>query len=230
MNSVAWDAMYPGPDVIEDAVLWGYTGGVKAVPGTYTARLAVGGDTLRAPFTLRLDPRLDNVDEEALSEQFELALQVRDTLDQVLDAIRTVQTAREEVTWMTTLAERAGADTALSTQSDSLLAALSRAEQGLMQTRNESNQDPIRFAPRLDNQYVELYNNVTGLDGYIAGGPEGKPTAGAYERFEELNGQWADLRSRLSEVLGTRLLAFKEQAYGALEPSSTVPAPSPGSQ
>ena len=231
MNSVAWDAMYPGPDVIEDAVLWGYTGGVKAVPGTYTARLAVGGDTLAEAFTLRLDPRLENVDEEELSEQFELALQVRDTLGQVLDAIRTIQTAREEVTWMSTLAERAGADSSLSAQSDSLLAALGRTEQELMQTQNESNQDPIRFAPRLDNQYVELYNNVTGIDGYIAGGPEGKPTAGAYERFEELNAQWAELRSQLGEVLGTRLMAFKEQAYRALDPaSSSAPASSSGSQ
>ena len=230
MNSVAWDAMYAGPDVIEDAVLWGYTGGVKAVPGTYTARLAVGGDTLTESFELRLDPRLEGVDEEALSEQFNLALQVRDTLNQVLDAIRAIQTAKEEIGWMTTLAEREGADEVLSTESDSLLAALGRTEQKLMQTQNESNQDPIRFAPRLDNQYVELYNNVTGIDGYIAGGPEGKPTAGAYERFEELNQQWAELQNQLSQVMDTRLAAFKEQAYSALGSSSTTTSPSSDSQ
>ena len=230
MNSVAWDAMYPGPDVIEDAVLWGYTGGVKAVPGTYTARLAVGGDTLRASFALRLDPRLENVNEEELSEQFNLALQVRDTLNQVLDAIRAIQQSKEEVEWIATLAEREGADEALSTESDSLIAVLSRAEQGLMQTKNESNQDPIRFAPRLDNQYVELYNNVTGIDGYIAGGPEGKPTAGAYERFEELNQQWSTLRGQLREVMEARVAAFKEEAYNALQASSSAPAASSGSQ
>jgi len=28
--------------------------------------------------------------------------------------------------------------------------------------------DPIRFPPQLDNQLVELYNYVTGVDGYIS--------------------------------------------------------------
>ena len=29
MSRVVWGMTYPGPDIIEEAVTWGYTGGIK---------------------------------------------------------------------------------------------------------------------------------------------------------------------------------------------------------
>ena len=46
----------PGGIIRHDAVVWGYTGGVKAPPGTYTARLAAGGETAERSFRLLPDP------------------------------------------------------------------------------------------------------------------------------------------------------------------------------
>jgi hypothetical protein len=74
--------------------------------------------------------------------------------------------------------------------------------------KSESGQDPIRFPGMLDNQYAELYGNVTGTDGYIAGGPEGAPTAGAMRRMEDLNADWAELRQRLQVIFDTEVAEF----------------------
>jgi hypothetical protein len=93
---------------------------------------------------------------------------------------------------------------------EELGAALTGVEELLMQVRSESGQDPIRFPGQLDNQLVELYGFVTGPDGYIAGGPEGRPTAAAYERFDELNQEWSTLRERLRVLIEDDVTRFNE--------------------
>jgi hypothetical protein len=42
---------------------------------------------------------------------------------------------------------------------------------------------------------------VTGVDGYRAGGPEGKPTAGAYQRFDDLKTEWSAAKTKLRGAL-----------------------------
>ncbi|MXX71989.1 MAG: hypothetical protein F4Y73_09020 [Gemmatimonadetes bacterium] len=79
-----------------------------------------------------------------------------------------------------------------------------------MQTRNRSGQDPIRFAPRLDNQWLELYGRVTGTDGYISGGAEGAPDPGTLERLETLLEEWEGVRLRYTDLLENELRRFNE--------------------
>ncbi|GIT52813.1 MAG: hypothetical protein Ct9H300mP15_30260 [Gemmatimonadota bacterium] len=42
LNRLAWQMFYPGPEMPEGAVVWGYTGGVVAPPGTYRVRMTIG--------------------------------------------------------------------------------------------------------------------------------------------------------------------------------------------
>jgi hypothetical protein len=74
----------------------------------------------------------------------------------------------------------------------------------------------LRFGGRLDNQLAEAYGNVTGTNGYIHGGPEGRPTAGAVQRASELAQQWVPMAARLETVLTRDVAAFnaKVQALG----------------
>ena len=108
---------------------------------------------------------------------------------------------------MASLEERltdAGYDPATAlAKADSIAEKLTGVETELTQVESESGQDPIRFPGRIDNHLAELYGNVTGQDGYIAGGPEGRPTEGAYERFDDLNIEWSELRERLELILDT---------------------------
>ncbi len=67
----------------------------------------------------------------------------------------------------------------------------------------------------LDNQYAYLY-------GYVAG-PDAQPTAGAYERFEDLNAQWAEISGRLEPILETDVAAFNRSLAELDVPSVIVP-------
>ena len=211
MHRFSWDLTYTGPEIADGAVIWGYTGGVKAPPGTYTARLVSPGPTQSASFEVLKDPRLTEVTQADFEEQFRLAVQVRDTLNQIQAALKRINSVTEQVNWITERAEEAGVEGGeLGRLADALTGKLEGVQKKLMQTLNQSNQDPIRFAPRLDNQFIELYNYVTGVDGYIAGGAEGRPTAGAYERLEDVNSEWVTVRTELLMVFENELRAFNE--------------------
>ena len=202
-----WNLLYDGPDLADDAVLWGYTGGVKAPPGTYTARLTLNGTSYEQSFRLLPDPRLD-VSQADYEEQFRVAMAVRDTIQAVHDAIRTVREVTAQIESATEGATAAGMGDRVQPLADSIARGLEGVEVQLNQTRAESGQDPIRFAGMLDNQLAELYGAVTGSDGYISGGPEGRPTEGSMERLQTLNVEWAARRSELLVILQNDVARF----------------------
>ncbi len=181
----------------------------------YQARLTVGDAVRTQGFEVRKDPRLDDVTMQDFEAQFVLASQVRDRIDEILDALRTITSVREQVDYVAERAKEARADSSFFALTDALKETLKAVENKLHQTRNQSNQDPIRFAPRLDNQYLELYGNVTGTDGYIAGGPEGRPTAGAQARLGDLDAAWNTVKAELDALMQTDVPALNA-AYARL--------------
>jgi len=223
MNRVTWDAMYPGLNTTEGAVLWGYGGGVKAPPGTYQVRLSVDGDTRAQSFEVLKDPRLEQVTQQDFLEQFRLAIAIRDTLNQVYDAIRQTQAVREQVAAAQERVEDAGLADEFEGMADSIATDLTTVEETLTQTKNQSGQDPIRFPPMLDNQIVALYEYVTGVDGYRYGGAEGRPTQGAMDLFADLNLSWVAVRDRLDLILSTDVNEFNAMLEQSGVPAITVP-------
>lgn len=210
MNQVVWDLTYPGPDLADSAVVWGYAGGVKAPPGTYQIQLVVGDETHLRDFQVLADPRIPEVTQADYDEQFRVAIEVRDSLQAVHDGIKKIRSAKRQIGEALERAGQMGHGDEVGMAADSLEAALEGVEEELIQVKSKSGQDPIRFPGELDNQYAELYGNVTGTDGYISGGPEGAPTEGAMRRLEDLNAQWQGLRVRLQAIFDTEVAAFNQ--------------------
>jgi hypothetical protein len=231
MHRVVWDVTYPGPTPVKGVVLWGYSEGVKAPPGTYRVRLTANGATQTREFRVRPDPRLTGVTEADYVAQFRAASAVRDTMNAIAQAIETVRAARDQSARVAELAARTDRAAEIRAAADSLARRLGAVETELTQTRSQSGQDPIRFAGRLDNQYAELYGNLTGVHGYISGGPEGRPTAGALERLRDLDRLWTPVATRLREILERDVPAFNALVTGAgvtpilLPPRPTSPRP-----
>lgn len=70
-SRVAWDLLYPGPELPGDVVIWGYTGGVKAPRRTYRVRLTVeGGAPQERLVRLPPNPRIPEVTQADYQEQF----------------------------------------------------------------------------------------------------------------------------------------------------------------
>ena len=105
-------------------------------------------------------------------------------------------------------AAKAGVSSELAPLATSLEASLDSLERLMTEPRIKVAYDVLRFGGRLDNQLAETYGNVAGANGYIHGGPEGRPTTGATQRAGELVGQWAPLVKRLESVLSRDVAAF----------------------
>ena len=206
MHRVNWDLTYEGPTFVEGTVIWGYSGGVKAPPGIYEVRLTYNGETQTQQLELKGDPRLPEIPAEDYEEQLRVGLEIRDAINEVHQVIGEIQDIKKQVTWISEQTD----DGELTELAKYIREKLGGYEDMMMQTKNQSGQDPIRFAPRLDNQLVELYNYVTGVDGYISGGPEGRPKEAAYQRKEDVEGEWRDLKGEVQEAIIETIDSFNE--------------------
>ena len=173
-------------------------------------RLSAGDVDETRSFEVLKDPRLDNVTQADFEEQFRVAMAVRDSLTQVADVLEELQGIMAQIDEVVEKADFAGQGDEVTPLADTVDTELTAVQEDLMQTRNQSGQDPIRFPPKLDNQWVELYNFLTGVDGYISGGPEGRPTEGAMERYDDLSAEWRRVRGRYQGVLDDHVRRFNE--------------------
>jgi hypothetical protein len=205
MNRFVWDLQYPGPDVIESAQFsLAYTGGLFAPPGTYTIRVQVGDRQSEVSAVVGLDPRVTTVTERDMADQFTLARQVRDRLTEVHSAIKEIRSIREQIEGILSMLREDEDHKQLVGELDTnwqeLEQELKEAEKALIQTRTESGQDPINFPSMLDDQLAYLYSHVT--TSY------GRPTQGAYGRFQDLVDVTQPVLDRLSGPVQEQVVAF----------------------
>src|SRR5437879_4151487 len=219
LNLFTWNARYP-----DAAAFWGMVGvqtdGPMALPGTYRARLRVGGRVYTASFALRVDPRA-KVTPADLRDQFTFLKRLRDTVNAATTAIATIRNVRQRLE-----DELAGAsDTArLSPSARALGQRLSAIEEELYQVRNRSFQDPLNFPPK-------LVERISGLIG-VAGGVDGRPTAQSLAVFQmfaaDLQKQLVALREVLSRDLPSLNRALRSASVAAIVPrAAEVRPPAP---
>jgi photosystem II stability/assembly factor-like uncharacterized protein len=102
MNAFQWDLRYvpaydaPGFRISPTDDFSDSGDGPTIVPGTYTVVLQYGGQTLRAPLTVSLDPRLHPTAAD-LAARLDLELQIRNAIDRLDRAIATAVTEHEDV-------------------------------------------------------------------------------------------------------------------------------------
>ena len=171
----------------------------------YQVRLTAGASSMDQTFEVQIDPRMPVQDELEYLNQFALAVQIRDTLSNIHASIRTIRSARDQINGFITKAKRDAPDAGFVERANTFIDQLTEIEQQLNQTNNKSGQDPIRFQPKLDNQFVELYGYVNSPDGYIAGGNESGAGEAALNRLADLIVDWSVLRGRLHMLLEQQL-------------------------
>jgi len=220
LNRFVWDLQHESPRVPDDVQVWGYDGGPKATPGSYRVRLTAPGETdpasvtLEAGLEVRLDPRLDDVTDEQLAEQLALAIRLRDTMQQVADSIVAVRSAREQIEAAAQRAAAAGIEGDIATTAKRLVEELTAIEAQLYQPAATGTQDLFNYEPQLTSEYAQVYNAVTGPDGYISGGPDRQPTRGAIERTADLDLRWASVAESLHGLLTDEIAAFNALLAG----------------
>ncbi len=216
LNQFSWNLRHPDAVSFENLIMWAAgTNGPVAPPGTYGVRLTVN-DGPAQPYTFRVrkDPRSTSTDADILA-QFNLLIAIRDKTTEANNAVRTVRNMRAQVDDRT---NRLSADkkpefTGLAT---GMMSSLSKSEQEAYQVRNESNQDPLNFP-------IKLNNEIAGVASYVSQG-EYRPTKQAYEVFamlsKELDVHLKAIQSTLASDLPKLNAILRAAGLPELKPST----------
>ena len=206
LNQFAWDLRHQKVKVTKGAQVWGFTGGQLAVPGTYKVKVSRGEWQDTREFKVLKDPRIDTTQEE-FEAQFNLASGIKNSLAEIYDTVREIRSVREQVNRISRDAEKTGVQLQAEGLKKEIVEKLDAVEEQLIQTKNESGQDPLNFPPKLDNQFAYLY-------GYVAGGNDA-PTEGAVKRLEDLENEWKKIGEEYRMILETQVKEFSRAVEDA---------------
>ena len=158
-----------------------------------------------------MDPRLKGVSKRDLKEQYQLASQIRDKTSSANEAVIQIRHIREQIYNRLKKTK----DFQIGKLSTDLIANLTKIEEALYQTKNESGQDPLNFPIRLNNRLASLRRSVENGDA--------KPTNGAYKVFHELSMELKEHLNTLDDLLTQNLNSLNERlTRKELEPVSAT--------
>lgn len=217
LNRASWDLRYPGARRFPGMILWNDgLDGPRAAPGSYRVRLAVGEESVEAPFEVLPDPRVTATPED-FRLQHELLISVRDQLDEAHREIRRIREARGQLEALEKrLAGRDGTE-AVRTASEALRERLTAIEETLYQTKSKSPQDPLNFPIRLNDKLAGLMQ--------LASFGDFRPTAQMVAVEQELAAAIDAELAALRALWETDLAEVNRLAREAEVPAVIVPDP-----
>lgn len=208
-NRFVWDMQYPGAEPLDGALLWGGgTEGPRAMPGMYIAEFALGSDTQRVQFEIRMDPRL-TTPRDALQAQFDLHQQINATLSRVHKTIASIRSVRSSIS---TFQQRiSDLDTATTrdvrANMKSISDSLTTIENVLVQTKAVAFQDLLNYPVKLNNKIASLAS--------VAASADRRPTQQVYDLFATLKRQ-ADVQCDNVDAIIAKNLADVNERIAAL--------------
>jgi photosystem II stability/assembly factor-like uncharacterized protein len=174
-NEFNWNLRIPDAKDFEGMIMWsGPLRGPKVVPGDYSVKLIVDGQSQEQNFKVLPDLRYPSTQED-LQSQYDFLLKVRDKLTETHETIILIRKYRDE---LNAILEK---DPRQKRTIDPIVKSISDIEKELYQTQNRSGQDPLNYPIRLNNKLAHL-NVITGTG-------EWRPTDGAEEVRIEITRQ-----------------------------------------
>ena len=217
LNRFVWDLRYADAVRFPGMILWaGETRGPKVVPGPYQVKLTVDGQTLTENFVVKPDPRVQTTAADYV-KQLELALKIRNKLNETHNAIIQIRDARKQVDDLMKRVKDQPNAKVINDAGNQLNKNLIAIEESLYQTKNQSSQDPLNFPIRLNNKLAAL--------GGIVSGSEAPPTDQSYAVYDELTAQIDVQLQKLAQVMKTEVPAFNQLVRNENIPAVMVKPP-----
>ncbi|MGB9429718.1 MAG: glycosyl hydrolase [Gammaproteobacteria bacterium] len=160
MNRFQWDMRYANAMEVKGFYVPAAAGGEndtlegpEVVPGRYYAVLNYSGTTLRQPFEVKLDPRLDTTAQQ-LQDRLVLLLQIHDTLNNLDTQLNQAIDVRGQL-------QKAVSSKKLSAEhAQSALNALDRDIGDLVQLKMQSDEGSLVYEPKLHSHLAYLAADV----------------------------------------------------------------------
>jgi photosystem II stability/assembly factor-like uncharacterized protein len=214
MNQFVWNMRYPDAEDFPGMIMWaGSTVGPKAVPGIYQARLIVNKDSMTINFEILKDPR-SSCSPADLQAQFDFLIEIRDKLTETHEAIKQIRDVRNQIETVTSkLKDEKGADE-IKKSGKELVEKITKIEEALYQTKNQSRQDPLNFPIRLNNKLAAVAG--------VASAGDFPPTDQAIAVKGELTAQIDAELSKLRKVVDEDLPAFNALVHKQAIPAVVI--------
>jgi len=200
MNRFHWNLRYgnataaEGSDMQVDALA-----GPIALPGTYTAELAVNGQTYTETIVVEVDPRV-TASADDLQAQFDLHLKIRDKQSETHAAINRLRKAKSQADDWSKRLDNAD----VKTSAKSLTGKLATIEEELIQPKAS---DPRQFPNGLAEKLATLPGMISNADF--------RPAQQYYEVLEKLSGEIDEQIAALKSVMDKDVKAFNSVVKNA---------------
>jgi hypothetical protein len=203
MNRFVWDLRYNDPVQIPGAFYAGIAPrGPIALPGTYTVKLTVDGQSQSVPLQLLRDPRVKGSD-EGLRQKFALSVEVWHDMDALHSAVNDIRAVEAKVATLHKKQNGQAAAKKLLAEGDALVAAAERIERRLMQVDIKGSEGNLNFPDMLNEQIYAFEGDLEDAD-----------TAPTKQEVETYAGFHAQLEKELDAwgtIKHTSLPSFQEQ-------------------
>ncbi len=214
MHRWIWDLHYPAPDSPRHeypiSAIPGdtprYPLGATALPGSYTARLTVNGKSYAAPFTIKMDPRVQ-VSAAALGKKFLLETRLAALLSQTSKAVIEAGAMREAVEKLSKQATGATVDSVKAFQAK--LASVLGSPSGF----GAPPSDEITLG-RTNGQAAVLYGQIWQVDA--------EPTVAQSEAAAATERDGSDVMSRWNKIKAEDLPAVNQSLHLANLPEIKI--------
>jgi photosystem II stability/assembly factor-like uncharacterized protein len=217
LNRFVWDMRYAESTRFPGMILWaGETRGPRIAPGSYQVKLTVDGQTMTESFAVKPDPRLQTTPAD-YAKQMELALKIRDKLNETHNAIIQIRDARKQVEDLLKRVKDQPNSKPILDAGTALNRSLTSIEESLYQTKNQSSQDPLNFPIRLNNKLAALGGVVTGS--------ETPPTDQSYAVYDEVAGQIDLQLQKLAQIMKSDVPAFNQLVRDQNIPAVVIKPP-----
>jgi len=207
VNAGAWDLTYDGAELLQNAKLdaGNPAVGPLALPGVYTIRLIVDGNTVSTQIKVVPDPRVQ-VSDEDLRAQFKQAIAIRDEISRLARDLRQLRSVRQQLMNRNDLLKENAAAASLIKESSELIAKLDQLEAELHNPKAEVVYDILAFkgGAKLYSRMSSLYD--TSMEG------DGPPTQGVRDVFDEQKKELDSHEGRLKHLFETDLAALNATA------------------
>lgn len=204
-NTFSWDLMHNGPELVDNMITMDIPNpspGPRAVPGTYQVRLTIGDWTQMHDFQILPDPRWAEISDADYKAQLDMAMEIRDMIDDSQNRIRNLRSVRDQMQKAAELATKAGYNQKLKSEAEAIGKKLTEVENKLINNNIEVTQDEINFERKFCNHLLRLYSVVM-YD-------QDRPTGGAIERFTDLKKAYEEIMAKYESVIDSELPKFNQ--------------------
>jgi photosystem II stability/assembly factor-like uncharacterized protein len=205
LNRFAWNLRYEEPVKVPGVYFEGDIPpkGPMALPGTYTVRLTVGGESQTASLELRKDPRIE-IPQADLEKQFELERQITRRLTALHNTVNGIRELRAQLNGLEQRYRNAPGWQAVKAAADGLRQKMAAVEDKIIQAKMKSTEGDLRYPTMIDEQLTYLSLSVDATDA--------APTDSQQQLFSELSAKLQEQLAVWDGFLSRDVTAFNRTA------------------